>query len=80
MEKADRQDQLSRRLLESVSDEAIFALDPEGRVATWSAGAERVLGRRAGDVLGRPFSALLGQDSGTDALPRAVGSAAAHGR
>ncbi|MET0398613.1 MAG: PAS domain S-box protein [Longimicrobiaceae bacterium] len=80
MEKADRQDELSRRLLESVSDEAIFAVDPEGRVATWGAGAERVLGRRAEEVLERPFSALLAQDAGTEVLPRAILSAAAHGR
>jgi len=80
MEAPDRQDELTRRLLESVGDEALFALDPEGRVATWGAGAERVLGRRVGEVLGKPFSALLAEDPGPDALPRAVRSAAAHGR
>lgn len=43
-------------LVESVSDYAIFRLDPRGIVATWNAGAERIKGYRASEVLGRHFS------------------------
>jgi len=38
------QDALYRLLVESVSDYAIFALDPEGRVLSWNPGAERFKG------------------------------------
>ena len=37
-----------RLLVESVRDYAIFMLDPDGRVLTWNAGAERIKGYRAG--------------------------------
>lgn len=35
---------------------AIFALDADGLVATWNAGAERIKGYRAAEILGRHFS------------------------
>jgi PAS domain S-box-containing protein len=43
-------------LVESVKDYAIFMLDPQGRVATWNAGAERIKGYRAPEILGKHFS------------------------
>ena len=43
-------------LVESVTDYAIFMVDPEGRVASWNIGAERLKGYRAEEVLGRDFS------------------------
>jgi PAS domain S-box-containing protein len=45
-----------RRLVEGVQDYAIFGLDPGGRVTTWNAGAERLKGYRADQVLGRHLS------------------------
>lgn len=42
-----------RLLVESVSDYAIFLLDPDGRIVTWNAGAERISGYREDEVLGR---------------------------
>ena len=47
---------LHRLLIESVVDYAIFALDVEGRVATWNAGAERLKGYTAEEIVGRHFS------------------------
>ena len=46
----------SAALLSSVKDYAIFMLDPEGRVVSWSPGAERVKGYRAEEILGMPLS------------------------
>jgi PAS domain S-box-containing protein len=43
-------------LVESVSDYAIFLLDPAGRVTSWNAGAERIKGYAAADIVGRHFS------------------------
>jgi PAS domain S-box-containing protein len=47
---------LYRLLVESVSDYAIFALDPDGVVVTWNAGAERLKGYRPNEIIGRHFS------------------------
>ncbi|MER5726870.1 PAS domain-containing sensor histidine kinase [Streptomyces sp. NPDC002138] len=43
-------------LVTSVLDYGIFMLDPAGRVTTWNAGAERIKGYRAADIIGRHFS------------------------
>jgi PAS domain S-box-containing protein len=45
-----------RMLIESVSDYGIFLLDPEGRVVTWNAGAQRMQGYAAGEIIGHHFS------------------------
>ncbi|HLZ68780.1 MAG TPA: PAS domain S-box protein [Dehalococcoidia bacterium] len=50
------QDQRLRALLEGVRDYAIFMLDPDGRIASWNAGAERILGYQADEMLGQHFS------------------------
>jgi two-component system sensor kinase FixL len=47
---------LSQLLLECVRDEAIFALDAQGRVASWNPGARAVLGYADGEILGRHVS------------------------
>lgn len=49
-------DEIFRLLVESVKDYAIFLLDPEGRVATWNQGAERIKGYRADEIIGEHFS------------------------
>jgi PAS domain S-box-containing protein len=48
----------SAELLSSVKDYAIFMLDPQGRVMSWSSGAERVKGYSAVEILGKPLSAF----------------------
>jgi PAS domain S-box-containing protein len=45
-----------RSLVASVTDYAILMLDPEGRVASWNAGAERIKGYRAEEILGQHVS------------------------
>jgi PAS domain S-box-containing protein len=45
-----------RLLLSGVKDYAIFMLDREGHIASWGAGAERIKGYRAEEILGRHFS------------------------
>jgi PAS domain S-box-containing protein len=54
---ADRESWLAERILESAR-EAIVALDPDGRVTRWNAGAERLYGYAAPDVLGHEISFL----------------------
>ena len=43
-------------LVEGVRDYAIYMLDPQGRITTWNAGAERNKGYSAEEVLGQNFS------------------------
>jgi PAS domain S-box-containing protein len=45
-----------RLLVEGVKDYAILMLDPRGHITTWNAGAERIQGYRAEDILGAHFS------------------------
>jgi PAS domain S-box-containing protein len=52
-------EELLRLLVERVEDYAIFLLDPEGRVATWNAGAERIKGYTAGEIVGRPYATFF---------------------
>jgi len=49
-------DERFRLLVESVKDYAIFILDLDGRVSTWNAGAERIKGYRAVEIIGKHFS------------------------
>ena len=65
-----------RLLVESVVDYAIFMLDPEGRVANWNAGAERIKGYKAAEIVGEHFSRFYSEDDRLAGLP-AKGLAAA---
>ncbi|HET6764225.1 MAG TPA: PAS domain-containing sensor histidine kinase [Longimicrobiaceae bacterium] len=51
---------LYRLLVEGVQEYAIFALDPGGNVLTWNAGAERLKGYTAQEIVGRHFSTFYG--------------------
>lgn len=44
-----------RLLVEGVEDYAIYMLDTHGRITTWNAGAERIEGYRAQEIIGRRF-------------------------
>ena len=55
---AHRKEEQFRLFVEAVPDYAIFMLDAEGRVTTWNAGAERITGYNAEEMLGRHFSCL----------------------
>lgn len=46
-------DELLRLVVESVRDDAVCALDPEGRVRTWNTGAERLAGWGAEEIVGQ---------------------------
>ena len=52
-----------RLLVGSVSDYAIFMLDPQGYITTWNLGAERLKGYSAGEILGRHFSIFYPQEA-----------------
>ncbi len=66
-----------RLLVEGVQDYAILMLDPQGQIASWNVGAERLEGWSGPEVIGRHFSlfyAPADQESGRpqQALEQAV--------
>ena len=50
-----------RMLLDGIHDYAIFVLDPQGQILSWNAGAERIKGYKAEEIIGRNFSCFFPQ-------------------
>ena len=65
---AVRADQF-RLLVDAVKDYAIFLLDPDGHVVSWNAGAERIKGYKAEEILGQHFSRFYEPDDIAAGLP-----------
>jgi PAS domain S-box-containing protein len=59
-----------RLLVQSVKDYAIFMLDPDGRVATWNEGAERIKGYTAEEIIGRHFSTFYPAEAVATKFPQ----------
>ena len=49
-------EQRFRLMIEAVKDYAIFTLDPQGKVVTWNAGAQRIKQYTAEEIIGKHFS------------------------
>jgi PAS domain S-box-containing protein len=62
-EKVRLSEERFRLMVEGVKDYAIFMLDPEGRIATWNAGAERLKGYTADEIIGQHFSRFYPQEA-----------------
>jgi PAS domain S-box-containing protein len=60
-----------RLMLTSIVDYAIFMLTPDGNVASWNPGAERIKGYTSEEIVGRHFSAFYT----AEIAPRACRSA-----
>ncbi|ACE93370.1 sensor histidine kinase/response regulator hybrid protein (plasmid) [Rhizobium phaseoli] len=70
-----------RRLVQGVSDYAIYMLDPEGNVSSWNFGAERIKGYRPEEIIGRHFSTFYTPEDRAAGLPEtALSVARAEGR
>jgi len=54
--KQQTSDERFRLLVEGVSDYAIFMLEPDGRVASWNSGAQRLKQYTADEIIGQHFS------------------------
>jgi PAS domain S-box-containing protein len=74
-------DEVFRLLVESVQDYAIFLLSPEGNVMTWNAGAERIKGYTASQIIGHHFSQFYSREARESGWPqRELEMAASLGR
>ncbi|HLO21314.1 MAG TPA: PAS domain S-box protein [Sphingomicrobium sp.] len=74
-------EQRFRILVQGVTDYAIFMLDPEGRVANWNAGAQRIKGYTPAEIVGEHFSRFYTPEDFDAGLPkRALETARETGR
>jgi PAS domain S-box-containing protein len=70
-----------RLLVESVTDYAIYMLDPAGNVVNWNPGAQRIKGYAREEVLGRHFSRFYtDEDRSLEVPTRALQTAATSGK
>jgi PAS domain S-box-containing protein len=60
------------RLVDAVTDYAIFMLDAAGRVTTWNAGAERNKGYEAHEIVGKHFSVFYTAEDRANGKPDKV--------
>jgi PAS domain S-box-containing protein len=78
---AQQHDESFRLLIESVRDYAIFMITPQGLIDSWNAGAERMKGFRAEEILGQHFSRFYPPDEVQAGKPQtALHAALAKGR
>jgi PAS domain S-box-containing protein len=69
-----------RLFIDGVKEYAIFRLDPEGRVATWNRGAERIFGYGPEEIIGQGLARFHDpEDPGRDRTAQALEQARAGG-
>ena len=62
-------EQRFRILVEGVGEYAIFLLDPTGRIISWNAGAERIKGYSADEIIGQHFGIFYAEEDRKAGLP-----------
>jgi PAS domain S-box-containing protein len=73
-------DQTFRVLVDSIEDYAIFLLDPDGIVRSWNAGARRIKGYDADEIVGRHVSTFYSaEDRAARRWERMLAAAREHG-
>lgn len=67
-------------LVKNVTDYAVYMLDPDGNITSWNAGAERIKGYAADEIMGRNFSCFYTPEDCANGLPQAaLATALRHG-
>lgn len=70
-----------RLLVEGIQEYAIFQLDPQGNVASWNAGAQRLKGYDSAEIIGKHFSVFYPEeDKLTDKHRHILARAVRHGQ
>lgn len=70
-----------RLMVRSVTDYALFMLDPNGIVTSWNAGAERIKGYKSDEIIGQHFSRFYTEPDRAAGLPaQALQTARTEGR
>lgn len=72
---------LLQLFIDGLPDSAVVLLDADGNVLSWNAGAERILGYDAGEIVGRHFSHFhIKDDPGSTRPSAALEAAVSNGR
>ncbi len=70
-----------RRLVQGVTDYAIYMIDPLGLVSNWNSGAQRIKGYTADEIVGQHFSRFYTEEDRKKGMPqRGLETAAREGR
>lgn len=70
-----------RLLVQGVTDYAIYMLDPDGYIASWNSGGERIKGYDSSEIIGQHFSRFYtDEDRATGEPARALETARTQGR
>lgn len=69
-DKLRRSEEQFRLMVQGVTDYAICMLDPEGRVANWNAGARRIKGYEADEIVGQHFSRFYTEEARRNGEPQ----------
>jgi PAS domain S-box-containing protein len=68
-------------LVDSVTDYALFRLDPSGRIVSWNSGARRIKGYDAAEIIGKSFECFYSEQDRAAGVPAAgLRTAAREGR
>jgi PAS domain S-box-containing protein len=57
-------------LIDAIVDYAIYMIDVDGTVRSWNAGAERLKGYSADEIIGKPFSSFYSPEDRAKGLPQ----------
>jgi PAS domain S-box-containing protein len=80
-EELRRSEERFRLLIQSVSDYAIYMLDPSGIVSSWNPGAERFKGYTSEEIIGEHFSRFYTEEDRAAGVPaRALRTAEQEGK
>jgi PAS domain S-box-containing protein len=72
LEAETRQRRLFELLVRSVGDYGIYLLNPDGTVATWNEGAQRLKGYREEEIVGRSFATFFRPEDVAAGKPQAL--------
>jgi PAS domain S-box-containing protein len=76
-----RSEEQFRHLVQGVIDYSIYLLEPDGKIGSWNAGAQRIKGYLPNEILGQHFSRFYTEEDQQAGLPaRALATAAAVGK
>jgi PAS domain S-box-containing protein len=81
LERLQQSERSFELLVESVSDYAIYMLDPLGRIVSWNSGARRIKGYDANEIIGKNFQCFYTEEDRAAGIPAAsLRTAAREGR
>jgi PAS domain S-box-containing protein len=65
-------DEQYRMLVDGIEDYAIFMVDIEGKIVTWNAGAQRIKGYKAQEIIGRHYACFFGAEDISHGWPQQI--------